>query len=179
MKKSLWIALAASSLAACDSQSERAAANPEPQKKEIPASVDIRTGGPALSQGVWRAADADDGDALLFPGHEERPLAAVRCDRASGRISVERMTLSPGPGTDAMKVEADGRRRTLPILWDGASLPIAVASLKLDDPMVDALARPSGRIDITLEGEPPLALPGDRALVDLVARCRSGKPATP
>lgn len=122
--------------------------------------------------GEWRRRDMDGRPVLLFAEGDDRPLAGISCDRAAGKLLVERMTTSPSGGIETMMVTADNRRRTLPVLWDGASLPIAGASLDLDDRMVDSLARGSGRIELALGDEPTLLLPADRSIAELIDECR-------
>jgi hypothetical protein len=83
------------------------------------------------------------------------------------------MTVDPEGGIEVMEVTADNRVRTLPVLWDGATWPIAQASLPIGDRMVDSLARTGGRIDLSLGDEPPLSLPTDPAIGALIDECRS------
>ena len=85
---------------------------------------------------------------------------------------IERMTVKPSGSIETMTIRADNRTRTLPVLWDGATLPIAIAELELDDRMVDSLAGRSGSIEIELGSEPLLSLPSDRQLGELIEECR-------
>jgi hypothetical protein len=125
-------------------------------------------------RGAWRRSEQGDAPLLLFERAGQRPLAAVRCDRPRGRLLIERMTVKPSGGITTMTIRADHRTRTLPVLWDGATLPIAIAELEIDDGMVESLARLSGDIEIELGNEPLLNLPMDRQLGELIDECRRG-----
>ncbi len=132
-----------------------------------------RAAEPKLAAGQWRREDRNGVPLLLFAGPGERPLAAIRCDRAVGRLTLERMTVDPEGGIEVMEVRADNRVRTLPVLWDGATWPIAQASLPIGDRMVDSLARTADRIELILGNSLPLALPADPAIAALIEECRT------
>ena len=160
-------------LAGCGDQSrpvgEARAAEPPPI--ELKAS-ELKASEPPLSEGEWRRREMASGDALLFGVDRDRPLAALRCDQNAEKLLVERMTEAPAVGVETMKITADGRARQLPVVWDGASLPVASAAVDLGDRLIDSLNRPSGRIEILLGREPPLALPMDRQIGVLIEECR-------
>jgi hypothetical protein len=137
-------------------------------------SAGQQTHEPSPAVGTWRRADRDGALLLLFGESRARPLAGLRCDSESGSLLVERMTVAPSGGIETMTIRADNRARTLPVLWDGATLPIAIAELELENRMVDSLARRSGTIQIELGDEPLLVLPADRQLGDLIEECRRG-----
>ena len=82
------------------------------------------------------------------------------------------MTVKPGAGVDTMKVHAGEETERLPIIWDGASLPVATATVRLEDRLADGLTRLGGTIDIELRGEPKLSLPPDRRIGTLIEECR-------
>jgi hypothetical protein len=134
----------------------------------------LQTPVPSPGAGAWRRSDQGGTPLLLFEAPGARPVAGLRCDRPRGRLTVERMTVKPSGGIETMTIRADNRSRTLPVLWDGATLPIAIAELELDDRMVDSLARRSGSIEIELGSEPLLSLPADRQLGELIEECRRG-----
>jgi hypothetical protein len=125
-------------------------------------------------EGEWRRADRDlsGGSALLFGKRGERPLAALRCDAALESLLIERMTVKPEAGVDMMEVKAGGESERLPIMWDGASLPIAGASVRLEDPLTDRLSGLGDPIELELKGEPKLLLPPDRRIGTLIEECR-------
>jgi hypothetical protein len=133
------------------------------------APPQLQTIGHADPPGEWRRRDMDGRPVLLFGEPEGRPLAAFSCER--GDLLIERMTVRPSGGIETMKVTADNRIRTLPVLWDGASLPIGIASLHLDDRMVDSLTRSDG-IELELGSEPRLTLPADPRIRALIEECR-------
>lgn len=164
----LLAAAAAALLGACGSGGEQAAGAAAQAK--VPASAASKEDPAAKAR--WRRADADGGAALLFGEQGERPLAAIRCDAAVESLLIERMTAEPESGVDMMKVSAGGESERLPIMWDGASLPIAGASLRLEDPLTDRLSGLSGTIEIELKGEPKLSLPPDRRIGTLIEECR-------
>ena len=144
--------------------SEARAAEPPPARLKILEAP--------LSEGEWRHREMDGGDALLFGADRDRPVAAIRCDQHAEKLLIERMSEEPAAGIETMKVTADGRTRRLPVVWDGASLPVASAAVDLGDRLIDSLNRPSGRIEIALGREAPLALPMDRKIGVLIEQCR-------
>ncbi len=123
-------------------------------------------------EGQWRRVEMNGGAALLFAEGRERPLAGLRCDAQLESLLIERMTVEPQSGVDTMKVTAGGETERLPIIWDGASLPIATATLRLEDPLTDRLSGLSGTIEIELKGEEKLMLPPDRRIGTLIEECR-------
>ncbi len=126
----------------------------------------------AAPSGEWRRANLDGGAALLFGEGRERPLAGLRCDAQLETLLIERMTEKPLAGVDTMKVTAGGETERLPIIWDGASLPIASATVRLEDPLMDRLSGLGGTIEIELKGEEKLSLPPDRLIGTLIEECR-------
>ena len=138
------------------------------------ASSGLQSIVPRQGSGAWRRSGRDDALLLFFEAAGPRPIAGLRCDRARGVLLIERMTVKPSGGIETMTIRADNRTRTLPVLWDGATLPIAIAELELDDRMVDSLATRTGSIEIELGREPLLILPADRQLGELIEQCRRG-----
>ena len=166
MRDLLLVLATALLLRACESVDSPAASSVAP-----PVTAP-QSNGAGVAAGEWRRKDMDGAPLLLFQGGGERPLAALRCDLESGELLVERMTVAPSGGIGTLTVTADNRTRTLPVMWDGATLPIASAALALDDRLVDGLARGSGRMEIGLGDEKLLALPADRRVAALVEECR-------
>ena len=165
--RKLILAAAAATLCGCGAAGEEAGEGAA-QAKAAPAA----TKAPASTEGEWRRVNMDGGAALLFGPRGERPLAALRCDAQLESLLIERMTVEPAPGVDMMTVTAGGETQRLPIMWDGASLPIAGASVRLEDRLTDSLTRLSGTIELELKGEPKLSLPPDRRIGTLVEECR-------
>jgi hypothetical protein len=168
MRKLILLA-AAAALAACgNGADETAQGAAQARSAAAGAKADENV------SGEWRRADRDGNgaSALLFGERGERPLAALRCDAALETLLIERMTVKPAAGADMMKVSAGGETEQLPIMWDGASLPIAGASVRLEDPLTDRLSGLSGTIELELKGEPKLSLPPDRRIGTLIEECR-------
>jgi hypothetical protein len=170
MRDLLIVLAAALLLRTCEG---RGADDGAPMATAAPPAPVLRSAAPSRAVGEWRRADRD-APLLLFGESRARPVAGLRCDRQSGSLLVERMTVAPSGGIETMTIRADNRTRTLPVLWDGATLPIAIAELKLRDRMVESLARYSGSIEIELGDEPLLVLPADRQLGELIEECRRG-----
>jgi hypothetical protein len=162
-------------LRACETQGDGAEAS---VTAAAPLAARLRSAAEPQPEGRWRRVDGD-GPLLLFEAGGARPLAALRCDKTRSRLLVERMTVRPAGGVGTMTIRADNRVRTLPVLWDGASLPIAIGELELGDRLVDSLARPSGRIELELGSEPLLSLPADRLLGELIDECRASEQGGP
>lgn len=168
MRKLILLA-AAAALGACGNGSEES-----PQGTARAGSTPPAAKADDGEGGRWRRADTDaiGGSALLFGRRGERPLAALRCDAALETLLIERMTEKPVAGADVMKVSAGGEAEQLPVMWDGASLPVAGASVRLEDPLTDRLSGLSGTIELELKGEPRLSLPPDRRIGTLIEECR-------
>ena len=171
MRKSISLVLAAA-LSGCGGP-EQEPADGAAQAKSAPApKKSVGDQEELATEGEWRRANMDGGAALLFAQGRNRPLAALRCDQQLESLLIERMTESPEAGVDTMKLSVDGKTRRLPVTWDGASLPIAVAMVKLEDELTDSLSRVSGTFKIDLKGEPKLTLPADRRIGTLIEECR-------
>jgi hypothetical protein len=171
MRDLLIVLGAALLLRACEGQGGDEGA---PVALAAASSAGLQPAVPSQGLGAWRRGEQDDTALLRFESPGGRPVAAVRCDRFRGSLLIERMTVKPSGGIETMTIRADNRTRTLPVLWDGATLPIAIAELELDDRMVDSLARLSGSIEIELGSEPLLSLPANRQLGELIEECRLG-----
>ena len=167
MRKSILAALAAM-LCGCGAAGEEAGEGAAQARAPSPAGKEQ----PAVPVGQWRSATPEGNAALLFGAGRGRPLAALRCDAALESLSIERMTAEPRPGVDVMKVKAGGEAERLPIIWDGASLPVAVATVRLEDRLTDRLSRLSDPIELELKGEAKLSLPPDRRIGTLIEECR-------
>jgi hypothetical protein len=161
MRKSILLALA-SVLAGCSPAAEE-------QQSETKAASPA-TGMP--TEGEWRRASLDGAAALLFGDGGERPLAALRCDQPLESLLIERITAKPAAGVDSIKLRIDGRSHRLPIVWDGASPPVASATVKLEDPLTDSISRVSGAFELEMKGERKLVLPADRRIGTLIEECR-------
>jgi hypothetical protein len=170
MRDLLIVLGAALLLRACEGQGGDEA----PVATAAPPSARLQSALPAKGRGEWRRSEQDNSPLLRFEALGARPIAALRCDRPRARLLIERMTVEPSGSIETMTIRADNRIRTLPVLWDGATLPIAIAELELDDRMVDSLARRRGSIEIELGSEPLLSLPADRQLGELIEECRRG-----
>lgn len=166
MRKLILMA-AAATLCGCGAAGEEAGEGTAQAKAAAPAAKTA-----SATPGEWRRVSMDGGAALLFGRRGERPLAALRCDSQLESLLIERMTVEPAPGVDTMKVSADGETQRLPVMWDGASLPVAAASVRLEDRLTDSLTRLGGAIELDLKGEPKLSLPPDRRIGTLVEECR-------
>ena len=172
MRKLIALVLSAS-LGACGEAGNEASEGPGQAKAAGPAPAQAGLKGDALAtKGEWSRATRDGGFALLFGERRDRPLAALRCDHQLESLLIERMTVAPEAGVDTMKLTVDGKTRRLPVTWDGASLPIASAMVKLEDQLTDSLSRVSGIFELELRGEPKLLLPADRRIGTLIEECR-------
>jgi hypothetical protein len=166
MRKLILLA-AAAALVGCGADRE------EPGEGAAQAEVPAAAGKEEVATaGEWRRVNQGGGAALLFGARGERPLAALRCDAQLESLLIERMTVEPEPGVDTMKVTAGGESERLPIMWDGASLPVAGASVRLEDSLTDRLSRLGDPIELELKGEPKLSLPPDRRIGTLIEECR-------
>ena len=172
MRKSISLVLAAA-LAGCGGPGQEPA-DGAAQAKAAPAAKKPKGDDQQelATSGEWRRVTMDGAAVLLFGEGRERPLAALRCDQQLESLLIERMTESPEAGVDTMKLIVDGKTRRLPVTWDGASLPIAVAMVKLEDQLTDGLSRVSGTFELDLKGEPKLRLPADRRIGTLIEECR-------
>lgn len=167
MRKLILAVAAAAGLWGCGAAEEKGRqGSAQAQAPSPPAAGEPKTAG------EWRRISLGGAGVLQFGERGQRPLAALRCDAQLESLLIERMTVEPEPGVDMMKVSAGGETERLPIMWDGASLPIAGASVRLEDPLTDRLTRLGDPIVIELKGEPKLSLPPDRRIGTLVEECR-------
>ena len=165
--RNLILLAAAAALSACGAAGDEAgegAAEARAAPGEVAAD--------AAAGAEWRRISVDGGSALVFGHGRDRPLAALRCDVQLESLLIERMTVKPASGVDTMSVRAGDERERLPIIWDGASLPVATATVRLEDRLADGLTRLGGTIEIELKGEPKLSLPPDRRIGTLIEECR-------
>ena len=171
MQKLTSLALAAA-LAGCGGAERDPSGGAAQAKAASPSNNSATAKEQLATAGEWRRSNRDGTQALLFGEARGRPLAALRCDHQLESLLIERMTESPAAGVDTMKVRIDGKTRRLPVTWDGASLPIASAMVKLEDQLTDSLSRVSGTFELELKGEPKLLLPADRRIGTLIEECR-------
>ena len=164
--RNLILLAAAAALSACGAAGEEAEGAAEAKAAPGEVAADPAAGA------EWRRISADGGSALVFGHGGDRPLAALRCDVQLESLLIERMTVKPASGVDTMSVRAGEERERLPIIWDGAGLPVATATVRLEDRLADGLTRLGGTIEIELKGEPKLSLPPDRRIGTLIEECR-------
>jgi hypothetical protein len=168
MREEILAAFGAALLCGCGAAATKTGEDAAQAKTPVtPVSGEI-----AIATGEWRRGDGDGVAALLFTPRKGRPLAALRCDAQLESLLIERMTDAPLAGVDTIKVQAGGESERLPIMWNGASLPVAVATVRLEDPLTDRLARLGQPIEVQLKGEPTLTLPADRRIGTLIEECR-------
>ena len=162
--RKLILPAAAAMLFGCGAAGEEAKEGAVQAKAPAPAEK--------ASAGAWRRTSMNGAPVLQFGERGERPLAALRCDVQLESLLIERMTVEPESGVDTMKVTTGGETERLPIMWDGASLPIAGATVRLEDPLMDRLSGLRDPIELELKGEPKLSLPPDRRIGTLIEECR-------
>jgi len=150
------------------------AAPPAPPPVASPEPVPAPTAPPPpadwrdrpASPGTWRYAVAAGGSVAEF-GRPGAPAdAALRCDRAGGRVLLVRAGAAAGPLT----VRTGTATRTLPAT---AAATGAAAAIPANDRLLDAMAFSRGRFALEAAGVAPLSLPAWAEVGRVIEDCRA------
>jgi hypothetical protein len=166
-------------LAACVPQQQEAPAPPapQPQAPPPPAPPPATPAPPApsnwadlpLTPGNWFYRDEGTASSALFGTPASEAQFIVRCDRASGRISLLREGAASG---SAMTVRTSFTARSLPITHQAEPLSYAIATLAATDPLLDSMAFSRGRFTVEVPGSAMLVIPAWPEPARVVEDCR-------
>ena len=106
-----------------------------------------------------------------FGQPQASPAFAIRCNRASRRISLSRAGDAGTAGR--MKVRTSFGEAAWPIQTAAGATPYATATLDAADPVLDRMAFSRGRFVVEVSGQPYLALPPWPEFIRVIEDCRS------
>ena len=124
----------------------------------------------ALTPGNWTYDTAANGSSARFGLDAAAPLASLRCDRAAGRIALQRAGTAAGPVPLTVTTSTITRAFTATPIT-GATPQLGLA-LGVRDPVLDAIAFSRGRFVIEVAGLPTLYLPAWPEVARVVEDCR-------
>ena len=143
---------------------------PRPVATAVPAPPPADWRDAALTPGTWSYEPGTAGSAARFGADAGAPLATLRCDRAAGRITLERAGAAPGPLPLTITTSNATRAFTAtPVASAAPQLALAFAPR---DPVLDAMALSRGRFVIEVVGLPTLYLPAWPEISRVVEDCR-------
>lgn len=123
-----------------------------------------------LTPGTWSYEPGTTGSVARFGSESGTPLASLRCDRATGRIALDRAGAAPGPLPLTITTSTATRAFTAtPVASATPQLTLAFAPR---DPVLDAMAFSRGRFVIEVTGLPTLYLPAWPEVARVIEDCR-------
>lgn len=119
----------------------------------------------------WLWSEVDGGPTLSFGQPDTEGTFSIYCD-GSGGIVLQRIGEVPLTGPAMIRVTAGGETgRFAARREEGARLPTLIAKVPSQDDFMAALAEGEGELRVEIDGTPPLVLPPEPRLSDLVERC--------
>jgi hypothetical protein len=162
-------------LSACAPQRKPEPAPPPPPPRPVataapapPPPADWRDA--PLTPGAWRYEAAGGKSAARFGSGAGAPLATLQCDRAAGRVALQRAGAAPGPLP--MTITTSSATRAFTATPAAGPVPQLVLALSPRDPVLDAMAFSRGRFVIEVAGLPTLYLPAWPEVARVVEDCR-------
>ncbi|WP_158702939.1 hypothetical protein [Allosphingosinicella vermicomposti] len=122
-----------------------------------------------LTPGTWFYRDQGATSAAMFGVPASEGQFTVRCDKASGRIALEREGAATSP---ALAIRTSFTVRSLPATVAQDPMPRTAASLAAQDPLLDSMAFSRGRFSVEAAGLPMLILPAWPEVARTVEDCR-------
>jgi len=119
--------------------------------------------------GNWTFAATSDGSAATFLSPSAMPQLAIRCSRATRRVSISRAGTVAVP---FLNLWTSTLTRSVPASFDPATARITI-QLAANDPLLDALAFTRGRFAVYVSGSPALVLPAWPEVIRVIEDCRS------
>jgi len=119
--------------------------------------------------GNWTFAATPDGSAATFLSPAAMPQLAIRCSRATRRVSISRAGTVAVP---FLNLWTSTLTRSVPASFDPATARITI-QLAANDPLLDALAFTRGRFAVYVSGSPALVLPAWPEVIRVIEDCRS------
>jgi hypothetical protein len=177
----LLVALPLIALAACVPPAPEPTPAPVPTPTPAPAPTPTPTPPPPPFAGNWIDAPQTPGDWFYaavppytyaaFGPTATQPIAAIRCDRASGLVSIGRT--SAAIASQPMTIRTETVARTFAAVPRQGSVETLLAiDLPARDPLLDAIAFSRGRFMLEVAGEAPLYLPAWPEISRVIDDCR-------
>ncbi len=132
-----------------------------------PADPDLTYALPVA--GNWTFAATSDGSAATFLSPSAMPQLAIRCSRATRRVSISRAGTAAVP---FLNLWTSTLTRSVPASFDPATARITI-QLAAYDPLLDALAFTRGRFAVYVSGSPALVLPAWPEVFRVIEDCRA------
>jgi hypothetical protein len=132
------------------------------------SSAPIDPGYATPLEGSWFYAPLGGGSEAVFRDSASRPQLAIRCTRASRRVTIAKPSTAAAPH---LVVWTSSLSRSLPAAFDPATAYLS-ADLPAFDVLLDALVFSRGRIAFSAAGAPQLVLPVEGEIVRVVEDCR-------
>ena len=143
---------------------------PRPVATAVPAPSPADWRDAALTPGNWSYEPGTGGSIARFGPDASTPLASLGCDRAAGRIALQRAGSAPGPLPLTITTSLATRAFTAtPVAGATPQLTLAFASR---DPILDAMAFSRGRFMVEVPGLPTLYLPAWPEVARVIEDCR-------
>ena len=108
----------------------------------------------AATPGVWNYRPFAGGSEAAFTDTGGAVRVAVRCVRATRRVTISRTSAVPAA---SLFVWTSAAQRSLPARFEQATMRVS-ADLAARDGLLDAIAFSRGRFAISMPGAPPLVL---------------------
>lgn len=123
-----------------------------------------------MTPGDWSYRQDASGPVASFGRPQANPDFAVRCDRASRRITLSRAGDAGTAGQ--MTLRTSFGAAVWPAQTAVGATPYASAALDAADPALDRIAFSRGRFLIEVSGQPNLALPPWPEFIRVIEDCR-------
>ncbi|MBC2776475.1 hypothetical protein [Parasphingopyxis marina] len=150
-------------LSACSAQVPSADA---PEAESAPGWQDA-----PLAAGTWVYRQDDRGSVALFGEPESEAVFLVRCALAERRIYFSREGTLEGGGT--MTISTTHGAKSYPAQGGTGALPYAVAAAEARDDFLDKMAFTRGRIAVSVNGMPLVAIPNWPEMIRVFEDCRA------
>ena len=143
---------------------------PRPVATAIPATPPADWRDAALTPGTWTYEPGSGGSIARFGLDAGAPLASLICDRAAGRIALQRAGSAPGPLP--LTITTSTATRAFTASPTAGELPQLGIAFGARDPVLDATAFSRGRFVIEVAGLPTLYLPAWPEVARVIEDCR-------
>ena len=143
---------------------------PRPVATAMPAAPPTDWRDAALTPGNWSYEPGANGSIARFGLDPAAPLVSLRCDRAAGRIALQRAGAAPGPLP--LTITTTTVTRTVTATPEVSVTPQLNLALGVRESILDAMAFSRGRFVIEVAGLPTLFLPAWPEVARVIEDCR-------
>ena len=168
-------------VAACGSGAIAPNSAPPPSARPVAAPAPVRPGvvqaplsdswmdAPA-TPGSWNYDDRGNLTLAVFVTPTRGTAMAIHCDRPSRTIWL--IMAGQTGGAPTMVVRTETATRALAAKLDLGEFANVIATLRGDDPLLDAMALSKGRFAVEVQGLPPLIVPSWAEVSRVIEDCR-------